>query len=33
MKGCLTTFDRTIPLKAVRGAANATVQVIEPPDR
>jgi len=32
MKGCLATFDRTIPLKAVRGAASATVQVIEPAD-
>lgn len=28
--GCLATFDRTIPLKAVRGAARAALQVIEP---
>jgi uncharacterized protein len=30
MKGCLATFDRTIPQKAVRGAVSAAVQVIEP---
>lgn len=28
MKGCLATFDRTIPLAAVRGAGPATLQVI-----
>ena len=29
MKGCLATFDRTIPLKAVVGATAANLQVIE----
>lgn len=28
--GCLATFDRTIPVKGVRGATPATLQVIEP---
>ena len=28
MKGCLATFDRTIPLKAVMRATTATLQVI-----
>jgi hypothetical protein len=30
MDGRLATFDRTIPLKAVRGAAARTLQIIEP---
>lgn len=29
-RGRLATFDRSIPLKAVRGATRATLQVIEP---
>jgi uncharacterized protein len=32
MKGCLATFDRTIPLKAVMRATTATLQVIGPAD-
>jgi toxin-antitoxin system PIN domain toxin len=30
MKGCLATFDRTIPVKAVVGATPAQLQVIGP---
>jgi toxin-antitoxin system PIN domain toxin len=30
MGGQLATFDRTIPLKAVRGAAEDSLQIIEP---
>jgi uncharacterized protein len=33
MKGCLSTFDRTIPIKAVTGATAANLQVIAPTDR
>lgn len=29
-RGCLATFDRSIPLRAVRGASKDTLQVIEP---
>lgn len=29
-RGCLATFDRSIPLRAVRGATRDTLQVIEP---
>ena len=29
-KGCLATFDRTIPLKAVAGATAASLEIIEP---
>ena len=29
MKGCLATFDRTIPVKAVVGATAASLQIIE----
>lgn len=32
MKGCLATFDRTIPLEAVVGATAAAMQVIGPAD-
>ena len=32
MNGRLATFDRTIPLQAVRGATRASMQVIEPAD-
>jgi len=32
MKGALLTFDRTIPIKAVRGATSAHLQVISPAD-
>ena len=32
MKGCLATFDRTIPLEAVVGATAASLQVIGPAD-
>ena len=30
--GCLATFDRTIPIRAVRGATPATLAVIRPAD-
>ncbi|MEO6223032.1 MAG: TA system VapC family ribonuclease toxin [Vicinamibacterales bacterium] len=30
MKGCLATFDRSVPLDAVRGALGSAVQVIGP---
>ena len=30
MKGCLATFDRTIPIKSVAGATAATLQIISP---
>ena len=29
-KGCLATFDRTIPFKAVAGATPATLEIISP---
>ena len=29
MRGCLATFDRSIPVKAVVGATSASLQVIE----
>jgi toxin-antitoxin system PIN domain toxin len=32
MKGCLATFDRTIPLKTVLRATTATLQIIGPAD-
>jgi toxin-antitoxin system PIN domain toxin len=30
MRGCLATFDRTIPLQAVRGASADALQIIAP---
>jgi len=32
MRGCLATFDRTIPVKAVAGATASTLQIIAPAD-
>jgi toxin-antitoxin system PIN domain toxin len=32
-EGCLATFDRTIPLKAVKGASRATLAVIGPAEQ
>ena len=29
MKGCLATFDRSIPVKAVVGASRARLEIIE----
>ena len=33
MKGCLATFDRTIPFKAVRGASASSLEVIRPAEQ